>query len=114
MEGNLAGWPVDLPSSKASKVGSLDSVIVKADVERWAAGFRGPCLMTQNWWGCGGEYPEGARFPDWDTLRITSQVDPMTGGLVPDTRDVDIKLVDQEPDEESHNAAHHGLTCLFE
>lgn len=69
--------------------------------------------MTQNWYGNGGYFPEGARHPDWDTLRISGQIKSTIDGLVPGTREVEIELVDDNPDEKRHSTEDHGLTCLY-
>lgn len=113
VDGDFPGWPEGLPQSRASRVVFQDCAVVKADAQKWAVGFRGPCLMTQNWYPNGGQYPEGARDPDWDALRISGQIEPATGELVPGTREMNIALVDEDPDEERHSPADHGLTCLY-
>lgn len=104
--GDLKSWPADLPQSKAAHVFFRNACVVKADVEKWAEGFRGPCTMTQNWARCDGypeSYPEGGMLePDWDTLRISGEVDRDNGGLLPGTRHVDIELLhDYDPDANS-------------
>lgn len=76
----------------------LNSVVVKADIEQWTVGFRGPCQMTQNWLSPGGgAFPGGMRYPDWDQLRISPEIDA-SGNMIPGTRRVHITLEDDDPD----------------
>lgn len=103
-DGDLPRWPADLPQSKANHVFFRNACVVRADVEKWAEGFRGPCTMTQNWGRCDGYpdgYPKGQMTePDWDILRISGEVDRENGGLISGTRYVSIELRDEEPDHE--------------
>lgn len=113
VEGDFDGWPSDLPHSKASRVVFIDGTVVKADIEKWAAGFAGPCVMTQNWRGVGGlEYPEGVRSPEWDTLHIVVQKGYARGATPCENRTVKIELVDDDPEERLQTPRDHGVDIL--
>lgn len=99
-EKEISAGPPELPPPNDSRVVFIDSTVVKADVERWPAGFAAP-VLTQNWNSLGGENePDDMHYPDWDTLHITAyeehDVPDVTG---PNTRFVEIGLHKSEPDE---------------
>lgn len=65
--------------------------------------------MTQNWRGIGGEWPEGVRYPEWDSLRITYQNTSSPRKAILTNRLVTIELADDEPYERPQAPSDHGV-----
>ena len=111
--GNFLGWPEGLPLSCASRVVFSDSMVVKADVQRWSAGMRGPCVITQDWYKGGNEMPDGVTMPDWDLVRIRPRREPSIVSTGAEDADVSIELVGDYEDDlcliERQRLTVHGV-----